>query len=144
MKTSVPKASQIEQQWYLVDAADQVLGRLSTRIARLLRGKHKPYFTPHLDTGDYVVVINAEKVKLTGSKVSQKFYKSFSGYPSGQSETSFKHMLTQKPEEIIIHAVKGMLPKNILGRRLLQKLKVYAGSEHPHQGQQPQLIVLDK
>ncbi|MBN1949413.1 MAG: 50S ribosomal protein L13 [Candidatus Cloacimonetes bacterium] len=142
MKTDTPSPDQIHQEWYLFDAADQVLGRLATRIATLLRGKNKPYFSPHLDTGDYVIVINAEKIKLTGNKELQKIYKRYSGYPGGQREIPYQKMLEQKPEEIIIHAVKGMLPKNTLGNQLLQKLRVYAGNEHPHAAQKPQLVTL--
>ena len=140
MKTATPKAEQIKQDWYLIDASDQVLGRLATKVATLLRGKNKPYFSPHLDTGDFVVIINAEKIRLTGNKELLKTYKRYSGYPGGLSEISYKRMLLEKREEIIIHAVKGMLPKNILGRKLIKKLKVYAGNEHPHSAQNPQAI----
>jgi large subunit ribosomal protein L13 len=142
MKTVAPKADQIQQDWYLVDATDMVLGRLSTKIASILRGKNKPYFSPHLDTGDYVIVVNAEKVRLTGNKELQKTYQRYSGYPGGRTEIPFARMLQEKPEEIITHAVKGMLPKNILGRQLIQKLKVYAGNEHPHGGQMPKALSL--
>lgn len=142
MKTVAPKADQIQQDWYLVDATDMVLGRLSTKVASILRGKNKPYFSPHLDTGDYVVIVNAEKVRLTGNKELQKSYQRYSGYPGGRTEIPFARMLKEKPEEIIIHAVKGMLPKNILGRQIIQKLKVYAGNEHPHGGQKPQALSL--
>ena len=142
MKTVAPKADQIQQDWYLVDATDMVLGRLSTKIASILRGKNRPYFSPHLDTGDYVIVINAEKVRLTGNKELQKTYQRYSGYPGGRTEIPFARMLQEKPEEIIIHAVKGMLPKNILGRQIIQKLKVYAGNEHPHGGQKPKALSL--
>ncbi len=137
MRTITPKQDQIKQDWILIDAEGQTLGRLSTKIAGLLRGKHKPYFTPHLDTGDFVVVINADKVKLTGNKELQKTYKRYSGYPGGLREISFERMKQDKPEEIIIHAVKGMLPKNTLGKKLLLKMKVYCGPEHPHQAQKP-------
>ncbi len=140
MKTLTPKQDQIKQDWYLIDAEGQTLGRLSTKIAGLLRGKHKPYFAPHLDTGDYVIVINAEKVHLTGNKELQKTYKTYSGYPGGYKEIPFARMQSKKPEEIIIKAVKGMLPKNPLGRQLLTKLKVYAGEKHPHEAQKPQVI----
>lgn len=140
MKTVTPKADQITQEWFVVDATDKVVGRIATEIARILRGKHKPYFTPHLDTGDYVVVINAEKVRLTGNKELSKSYQRYSGYPGGLTEISFARMQQEKPEEIIIHAVKGMLPKNALGRQIMQKLKVYAGSEHPHMAQKPQTL----
>lgn len=138
MKTLTPKADQIKQDWYIVDATDMVLGRLATKVASVLRGKNKPYFSPHLDTGDFIIVINAEKIKLTGSKELSKTYQRYSGYPDGLKVIPFKRMLEKKPEEIIIHAVKGMLPKNILGRQIIQKLKVYAGAEHPHQAQKPQ------
>ncbi|MBN1326702.1 MAG: 50S ribosomal protein L13 [Candidatus Cloacimonetes bacterium] len=144
MKTVAPKAGEIKQDWYLIDAEDQVLGRLATRIASLLRGKHKPIFSPHLDVGDYVIVINADKIKLTGSKELQKIYKRYSGYPDGLKEIPFKKMQEHNPEHIIIHAVKGMLPKNILGRKLIQKLKVYPGNDHPHIAQQPQSLDLNK
>jgi len=140
MKTMMPKADQIVQDWYVVDAEDVVLGRLSTRVATILRGKNKPYFAPHLDTGDFVIVINAEKVRLTGNKELQKTYQRYSGYPGGLREISFKRMLQEKPEEIITHAVKGMLPKNALGRKLFKKLKVYAGPEHPHAAQSPKAL----
>ena len=143
MKTVTPKADQIRHDWYLVDAKDLVLGRLATRIATILRGKNKPYFTPHLDTGDYVVVINAEKVRLTGNKELQKTYQRYSGYPSGRREIPFKRMLQEKPEEIITHAVRGMLPKNSLGRQIITKLKVYAGNQHPHTAQKPKPLTMD-
>ncbi len=143
MKTVTPKADQIRHDWYLVDAEDLVLGRLATRIATILRGKNKPYFTPHLDTGDYVVVINAEKVRLTGNKELQKTYQRYSGYPSGRKEIPFKRMLQEKPEEIITHAVRGMLPKNSLGRQIITKLKVYAGNQHPHTAQKPKPLTMD-
>ena len=139
MRTETPKADQIKYDWYLVDATDQVLGRLATKIASIIRGKHKPYFSPHLDTGDYVIVINAEKIKLTGNKEQQKIYQRYSGYPGGLREIPYLRMKEKSPETIIEHAVKGMLPKNILGRSLFKnKLKVYSGNEHPHQAQSPQ------
>lgn len=137
MKTLTPKQDQIKQDWYLIDAEGQTLGRLSTKIAGLLRGKNKPYFVPHLDTGDFVIVINAEKVHLTGNKELQKTYKTYSGYPGGYKEIPFARMQSTKPEEIIIKAVRGMLPKNPLGRQILLKLKVYTGAEHPHSAQKP-------
>ena len=140
MRTFTPKADQIKQEWYLVDAEDQVLGRLATGIAVLLRGKNKPYFSPHLDTGDHIVVVNAEKVRLTGNKELQKEYQRYSGYPGGLKTIPYKRMLQEKPEEIIRHAVKGMLPKNALGRKLLQKLRIYTGEIHPHKAQSPQVI----
>lgn len=129
--------------WVLVDAKDQTLGRLCTRVATLLRGKHKPDWTPHVDNGEYVVVINAERIVLTGRKLSDKKYYRHSGYPGHLKEVSAGRMLETHPERVIEHAVRGMLPKNKLGRSLLQKLKVYAGDKHPHQAQQPEAIELD-
>lgn len=138
MKTYTPKRDDIERKWYVVDADDRVLGRLATGIARVLRGKHKPMYTPHLDTGDYVVVVNAEKVRLTGNKADQKTYFRHSGYMGGEKHIPFRKMIAERPEEVITLAVKGMLPKNNLGRLMRKKLKVYAGPEHPHEAQQPQ------
>ena len=138
MKTYAVKASEIERDWYVVDAADQVLGRLATQIARVLRGKHKPIYSTHLDTGDYVVVINAERVRLTGNKADQKEYFRHSGYMGGERFIPFRRMQERHPDRVIHLAVKGMLPKNTLGRHMLKKLKVYAGSEHPHAPQRPQ------
>ena len=129
--------------WVLVDAKDQTLGRLSTRVATLLRGKHKPDWTPHVDNGEYVVVINAERIVLTGRKLSDKKYYRHSGYPGHLKEVSAGRMLETHPERVIEHAVRGMLPKNKLGRSLLQKLKVYAGDKHPHEAQRPEPIQLD-
>ena len=137
MKTETPKADMIKQDWYLVDAKDMVLGRLATQIATILRGKNKPYYSPHLDTGDYVVVINAEKVRLTGNKELQKTYKRYSGYPDGQTVIPFKRMIQDHPERIIEEAVKGMLPKNKLGKSMIKKLKVFSGPDHEHESQQP-------
>ena len=142
MKTMMPKIDQIVQEWFVVDAEDVVLGRLSTKVATILRGKHKPYFAPHMDTGDFVIVINAEKVRLTGNKELQKTYQRYSGYPGGLKEISYKRMLQEKPEEIITHAVRGMLPKNALGRKIIRKLKVYAGPEHPHVAQGPKALTI--
>ena len=129
-----------DRKWYLVDAKDQVLGRMATEIARVIRGKNKPIFTPNTDTGDFVVVINAEKVKLTGKRENLKRYIRHSGYPGGQKVTSFQEMMDKKPEFVIQTAVKGMLPKNRLGRQLIKKLKVYAGENHPHQAQKPETL----
>ncbi|MEW5767920.1 MAG: 50S ribosomal protein L13 [bacterium] len=140
MKTYQVKESEIERKWYIVDASDQILGRLACRIANTLRGKDKPIYTPHLDTGDYVVVINADKVVLTGKKAEQKVYHRYSGYPGGLKTISYSDLMAKNPTRIITMAVKGMLPKNKLGKAMLTKLKVYAGSEHPHQGQQPQAL----
>lgn len=141
MKTLTPSPKDIRQDWYVVDATGLALGRLSTQVASILRGKNKPYFAPNLDTGDYVIVINAEKVRVTGLKAQQKIYKTFSGYPSGLKEIPYARIMEKHPERIIEHAVKGMLPKTTLGAAMFKKLKVYAGSEHPHTAQQP--VVLD-
>ncbi len=138
MKTYTPKQEDIQRGWWIVDATGLPLGRLAAEIARILRGKHKAMFTPHLDTGDHVIVINAEKVGLTGNKADQKTYFRHSGYMGGDKHIPFKRMLATHPERIIELAVKGMLPKNALGRSMKQKLRVYAGAEHPHQGQDPQ------
>jgi len=138
MKTFVAKEQDVTKKWYLVDAKDKVLGRIATEIAVHLRGKHKPIFTPHADTGDFVVVINAEKVMLTGRKWDNKMYYRHSGYIGGLKQISAKKLLEKRPEDILHFAVKGMLPKNSLGRRQLKKLKVYAGPDHPHQAQQPE------
>lgn len=137
MKTTLPKISEIDRPWVLVDATDQPAGRLAVKLANLLRGKDKPTYTPHLDTGAFVVVVNAEKVKLTGNKETQKLYKDFSGYPGGLKEHTAQHVRAKKPERIITQAVRGMLPNSRLGRQLLRKLKVYAGPEHPHTSQKP-------
>lgn len=128
--------------WYVVDANDKVLGRLAAQIAHRLRGKHKPEYTPHVDTGDYIVVVNADKVAVTGNKASAKVYHRHSGHPGGLKTTSFKDMIEQHPSRVIKNAVKGMLPKNKLGRAMFAKLKVYAGEQHPHTAQQPQLLQL--
>jgi len=138
MRTYTPKAHEIERAWWVVDAAGRPLGRLATEIARVLRGKHKPMFTPHLDTGDHVVVVNASKVVLTGDKADKKTYFRHSGYMGGERFIPYRRMAGAHPERIIEMAVKGMLPKNALGRATYKKLKVYAGAEHPHQGQLPQ------
>ena len=137
MKTYAVKASEIERHWWVVDATDQTLGRLATRIATLLEGKHKPIYSPHLDTGDHVVVLNASKIKVTGNKLEQKRYYRHSGYPGGFREESLEALLERKPELAVERAVKGMLPQNRLGRAMFKKMKVYRGSEHPHQAQQP-------
>ncbi|ABB58236.1 50S ribosomal protein L13 [Synechococcus elongatus] len=139
-KTYLPSQGAIERNWYVVDAADQRLGRLATEIARVLRGKHKPTYTPHMDTGDFVIVINADKVTVTGRKASQKLYRRHSGRPGGMKVETFAHLQQRLPERIIEQAVKGMLPKNALGRQLFTKLKVYRGAEHPHQAQQPEVL----
>jgi large subunit ribosomal protein L13 len=138
MKTFSAKKQDVERTWYLIDASGKVLGRLASHVATVLRGKTKAIYTPHVDTGDYVVVINAEKVRLTGKKMENKVYHRHSGYPGGLKSTSAKAVLATKPEKLLKHAVKGMLPKNPLGRKMFRKLKVYAGPDHPHQAQQPQ------
>ncbi len=143
MTTLTPKKNEIERQWWLVDAEGMRLGRLATEVARILRGKHKPIFTPHLDTGDHVVVLNASKVVLSGNKAEQKTYFRHSGYMGNEKHIPFKRMLENHPERVIELAVKGMLPKNSLGRRMKEKLKVYAGAEHPHQGQHPQPLKIE-
>jgi len=142
-KTSLPKVDSIDRQWFVVDAADQRLGRMATAIAMILRGKNKPVFTPHLDTGDFVIVINAEKVVVTGKKQSQKLYRRHSGRPGGMKTESFAKLQVRLPERIIEQAVKGMLPKNSLGRSLFTKLKVYAGPNHPHEAQQPTILKIN-
>lgn len=136
------KPQEIERKWYVIDAADQTLGRLSTEAAAILRGKHKPIFTPHVDTGDHVIVINAEKVKLTGKKLQQKELIRHTGYPGGLKRISYGTLIKTKPEKIIEHAIKGMLPHNRLGNAMYKKLKVYRGPEHPHQAQKPEVYEL--
>ncbi len=138
MKTFSAKQETVKRDWYLVDANGKTLGRLATEIARRLRGKHKPEYTPHVDTGDYIVVVNAEKVRVTGNKATDKMYYSHSGYIGGIKSISFDKLIDKKPELVIERAVKGMLPKNPLGRAMFRKLKIYAGSEHKHTAQQPQ------
>jgi large subunit ribosomal protein L13 len=141
-KTYLPPNSNADQKWYVVDAADQRLGRLATQIAMVLRGKNKPQYTPFMDTGDFVIVINAEKVGVTGKKSEQKIYRRHSGRPGGMKEETFADLQKRIPERIIEKAVKGMLPKNSLGRQLFTKLKVYAGPDHPHQSQQPVALTI--
>ena len=138
MKTTLAKPLEVERKWYVVDATDQVVGRLAANIAAVLRGKNKPIFTPNVDTGDYVVVINCEKVRLTNGKENKKVYTHHTGYPGGLRKTSFAEMLEKHPERILEQAVKGMLPHNTLGRQMIRKLKVYAGPEHKHQAQMPE------
>lgn len=137
-KTFMARELDVDRKWYLVDADNKVLGRLASEVARRLRGKHKAVFTPHADTGDFLIVVNAEKVRLTGRKLDQKFYYRYSGYIGGMKETVARKQLARKPEEVIRQAVRGMLPKNSLGRRQLKKLKIYAGPQHPHEAQQPE------
>ena len=140
MKTFIPKAADIERKWYVVDAEGKTLGRLASEVAMILRGKRKPTYTPHMDCGDYVIVINAEKVAVTGKKRQEKIYKRHTGYPGGLREVTFEKLQARKPEEIIRHAVKGMLPDGKLGRQMYKKLKVYAGPEHAHAAQKPEVL----
>ncbi len=138
MRTYMAKAEAIDRKWFVLDATDKPLGRLASEAARLLRGKHKPIFTPHVDTGDYVIVINADKVILTGKKLDQKIMYKHTGYPGGLKETPYRRLLAEKPERAVEAAVRGMLPKNRLGRKMIKKMKVYAGAEHLHQAQKPE------
>ena len=140
MKTFMASPATIDRKWYVVDATDMTLGRLSSEVAKVLRGKNKPIFTPHLDTGDYVIVVNAEKVKVTGKKLDQKIYYHHSDYVGGMKETTLKEMMRKHPERVVEHAVKGMLPKGPLGRQMYTKLHVYAGAEHPHAAQKPETL----
>lgn len=144
MKTYSAKPKDIERKWYLIDAEGQVLGRLATRIADLLRGKNKTIYTSHIDTGDFVIVINAEKIVVTGKKAQQKEYQRYSGYPSGLKRIPYRRMLKDHPERIIEHAVRGMIPHNRLGRAMIKKLKVYAGPDHQHSAQKPEVLEIEK
>ncbi len=140
--TFIAKKAEIERKWYVVDAEGQTLGRLASQVAAVLKGKNKPIYTPHLDTGDYVIVINADKIAVTGKKLDQKLYRRHSDYTGGFKETNLKEMMQKKPEQVIKHAVKGMLPKNTLGKDMLKKLHVYAGAEHKHEAQKPEVLEL--
>lgn len=142
MKTYSAKAESVERDWYVVDAEGKTLGRLATEVASRLRGKHKPEYTPHVDTGDYIVVVNADKVTVTGDKATKKIYYSHTEYPGGIKDINFQQLINKAPERVIQSAVKGMLPRGPLGREMFRKLKVYAGSEHPHTAQQPQTLDL--
>ena len=143
MKTTVSAREQdIERDWYVVDAQGQTLGRLATRVASVLRGKHKPLYTPHVDCGDYVIIVNAEKIHTTGQRLTQKKYYRHSGYPGGLKEVTLRDQLQKFPNRVLEQAVRGMLPKNRLGRKMFKKLKVYAGPDHPHQAQQPEVLDL--
>ncbi|MCT4612745.1 MAG: 50S ribosomal protein L13 [Clostridia bacterium] len=139
-KTYMANAETVERKWYLVDADGKTLGRLASEVAKVLRGKHKPTFTPHVDTGDHVIIINAEKVNLTGNKLDQKLYRYHTGHPGGLREITYREMMAKKPEEVVMHAVKGMLPKNVLGRQTLKKLRVYRGAEHNNAAQTPEIL----
>ncbi|EAQ68569.1 50S ribosomal protein L13 [Synechococcus sp. RS9909] len=142
-KTSVPSIDSIDRQWYLVDAENQTLGRLATEVASVLRGKNKASYTPHLDTGDFVIVVNADKIRVSGNKAQDKLYRRHSGRPGGMKVETFAHLQERLPERIVEKAIKGMLPHNALGRQLFRKLKVYRGAEHPHAAQQPKPLALD-
>lgn len=143
MKTYMAKANEVDRKWYVIDATDMVLGRLSTEVASILRGKNKVIYTPHVDTGDYVIVINADKIKLTGNKWEQKIHAYHTGYPGGRREIAYKELRAKHPERMVEYAVKGMLPKSRLGRQMFTKLKVYAGAEHPHEAQKPEVLELN-
>ncbi|MBN1963716.1 MAG: 50S ribosomal protein L13 [Anaerolineae bacterium] len=142
VKTYVTKPDEVEREWWVVDAKGQTLGRLAAKIAPILKGKHKPTFAPNVDTGDYVIVINAERIHVTGNKLEEKMYHRHSGYPGGLTSTTLRQMLAKHPERVLQFAVKGMLPKNVLGRQMLKKLKIYAGDSHPHAAQQPKPLEL--
>jgi large subunit ribosomal protein L13 len=144
VRTFQPKAGKVTRQWHVIDATDVVLGRLASQTARLLRGKHKPIFAPHVDTGDFVIIINADKVALTGAKAEQKKAYRHSGYPGGLSAVTYSELLEKNPTRAVEKAIRGMLPKNTIGRAQLRKLKVYTGSEHPHAAQQPKAYVFDQ
>ena len=144
MKTYMAKAETVQRKWYVVDAEGMVLGRLASQVAAILRGKNKPTFPPHVDTGDHVIVLNADKVVLTGDKLNQKFYRRHSGYPGGLKETSYKDLMAKKADLAVIEAVRGMLPKNALGRQMIKKLRVYKGAEHDHAAQKPEVLELTK
>ena len=141
-KTVSARPAEVEQEWYVIDAENQVVGRLASQVAAILRGKHKPYFTPHVDCGDYVIIVNADKARFSGKKETDKLYYRYSGYPGGLKTRTAKEMRQRRPDYIMRHAVKGMLPKGPLGRRMLKKLKVYATPTHPHEAQQPKVLAL--
>lgn len=143
MSTFMPNNATVERKWYVVDAEGKTLGRLASEVAKILSGKTKPIYTPHVDTGDFVIIVNAEKVVLTGKKLEQKYYRTYSGYIGGLKETKYKDMIKNKPELVVTHAVKGMLPKNKLGRAMLKKLRVYRGADHNHEAQKPEALELN-
>ena len=140
MKTEFAKKETVQRKWYVIDAQDQVLGRVAVEVARRLRGKHKPNYSPHVDTGDYIIVVNADKIRLTGKKLDSKVYYKHTGYPGGLKSITARQLLQRKPEQLLEKAVKGMLPKGPLGRKIFKKLKVYAGDTHPHTAQQPEFL----
>lgn len=143
MKTFSAKEEQIKPKWYMIDANGEILGRLAVKVAIIIRGKNKPIFTPHVDTGDYVVIVNAGKVRLTGNKLKDKIYYHHTGYPGGIRKITAEKLLQKKPEELLKKAIKGMLPKNSLGRKILKKAKIYASADHPHEAQQPEVLALN-
>lgn len=143
MKTYMAKANEIERKWFIVDAEGKTLGRLASEVAKILRGKHKPIYTPHVDTGDHVIIVNAEKVVLTGKKLDQKMYRRHSGYPGGLKEIPYRRFMAEKPEKAVYEAIRGMLPHNRLGRKMIKKLRVYRGTEHPHQAQKPEVLEIN-
>jgi large subunit ribosomal protein L13 len=143
MKTYMPKPDSIERKWFVVDAKGKTLGRLASQVASILKGKHKPIYSPHMDTGDFVIIINASEVELTGKKKQQKVYRRHSGYPGGLKEVSFERMIKEKPQKVIYEAVWGMIPHNRLGRKMITKLKVYGGPEHKHEAQKPEKLEFD-
>lgn len=140
IKTYSPTPEDIQREWFVVDAKDKTLGRLATEVAQILRGKHKPIYAPHMDTGDYVIIINCEKIRVTGDKLDSKVYYRHSGYPGGLKSVTLRQQLNRYPERVLHAAVRGMLPKNKLGRQMIKKLKIYAGDKHPHQAQQPKVL----
>ncbi|ACV23209.1 50S ribosomal protein L13 [Slackia heliotrinireducens] len=144
MKTYYAKPSEVEREWFVIDATDQVLGRVAAKAAMILKGKHKPTYTPHIDTGDFVIIVNADKIKVTGTKAANKEYYRHSGHPGGLKKETFTEAMEKHPERVIEHAVKGMLPKNTLGRKQGLKLKVYVGPDHPHQAQKPREIKIEE
>lgn len=144
MKTYYAKPHEVEREWFVIDATDQVLGRVAAKAAQILRGKHKPQYTPHVDTGDFVIIINADKIRVTGTKAQNKVYSRHSGYPGGLKQETFTEAMQKHPERVIEHAVKGMLPKNTLGRAQGKKLKVYVGADHPHAAQKPRELKIEE
>lgn len=143
MKTYMAKAEEVQRKWYVVDATDMVLGRLASNVANVLRGKNKPTYTPNVDTGDFVIIVNCDKVRLTGKKLEKKFYTYHTGYVGGLKQIQYKKLMEEKPDKAVMLAVKGMLPKNSMGRNQLKRLRVFAGAEHPHTAQKPEALVID-
>ena len=144
MSTFMAKNEEVKRDWYVIDATGKPLGRLATKVAMILKGKHKPIYTPHVDTGDYVIIVNADKVILTGKKMDDKIYYSHTGYPGGIKAQNFRSLMSKSPEKVVYKAVWGMLPHNVLGRKMIKKLKIYKGTEHPHEAQKPQPLTFDK